>query len=127
MAGGAVIHDTGVIKHPGSKRASLVTDTAIVGGGHVVDFLTHGRHAVVARGTVTHDTGMIKHRTNKGGGVMTDTTILGSGNVRTRFRGGIGIRAVMTGSAIARDVLVTEDRGTKRRGGVAEVTILGRG
>ena len=72
-----------MIKHTGGKRAGLVTDTAIVGSGDVIDFLTNSRHAVVARGTVVHDTGMIKHRTNKSSGVMTDTTILGRGNVRT--------------------------------------------
>ena len=126
MAGGAVIHDTGVIKHAGGERAGLVTDTAILGGGHMIHRFTDGGCAM-ARGTVTHDTGMIKHRTNKGGGVMTDATILGGGNVRTRFRGGVGIRAIMAAGAIAADALVTEDRGPECRGGMAEITILGRG
>ena len=42
VAGSAVIYNTGMIKHPGSKRAGLVTDTAIVGGGYVVNLLADG-------------------------------------------------------------------------------------
>ena len=126
MAGCTVIHDTGVIKHAGGKRAGLVTDTAIVAGGHMIHRFADGGCAM-ARGTVTHDAGMIKHRANKGRGVMTNATILGSSNVRTRFRRGIGIRAVMAAGAIARDALVTEDRGPECRGGMAEVTILAGG
>ena len=42
MARGAVIHNAGMIKHPGGKRAGLVTDTAILGSGHMIHRFTDG-------------------------------------------------------------------------------------
>ena len=82
----------------------------------------------MARGTVTHDTGMIKYGTNKGAaGAVTHATIFSGRNVCRRFSRGSGISAIMAASAIPIDAVVTEDRGTKRRGGMAEVTILGSG
>ena len=42
MAGRAVIHDTGMIKHRRSKRRRAVTVGAIPGGGYMVGWLTQG-------------------------------------------------------------------------------------
>ena len=108
VAGSAVIYNTDMIKHPGSKRAGLVTDTAILGGGNVIHRFADGGCAM-ARRTVTHDTRVIKHRTNKSGGVMTDATILCGGNVCRRLAN--GCRAVVAGSTIVTDIGVVEYRG----------------
>ena len=48
MAGGAVIHDARMIEHARSKATGFMTDTAILGGRHMVGLLAHGRHTVVA-------------------------------------------------------------------------------
>jgi len=42
MTRGAVIHDTGMIKHPGGKRARLMAGTAILGGGHMIHRFADG-------------------------------------------------------------------------------------
>ena len=100
-----------MVEHPGGKRAGLVTDTAILGGGHVINLLADGGCAIVTRGTVTHDTGVIKYGTNKGAaGAVTHATIFSGRNVCRRFSRGSGIRAIMTGRAIVTDAGMVEDR-----------------
>ena len=125
VAGRAVIHNAGMIKHPSGKAAGLMADTAIFGGGHVVELLADGLCSIMTRGTVIHDTRVIKHRTNKGSSVMTDTTILAGGNVRCRFAN--GGRAIMAGRAVTTDSRMIENRRQECRGGMTEVTILCRG
>ena len=121
MARGTVIRDAGMVENARGKATGFVTDAAILRGCNVIGFHAYGRHSV-ARRTVIHYAGMIKHRTNKRSGVMTDTAIFSCGNVRIRLAN--GRRAVVARSAIATNTRVVEYRGTKRCGGVTEITIL---
>ena len=97
-----------MVEHTGSKATGFMTDTAILGGGHVIHrFADSG--CAMAGGAVIHNPGVIKHRTNKGSGVMTDATILGGSNVRTRLANGGG--AIVAGGATITDTGVVEYRG----------------
>jgi len=85
VAGGAVIHDTGMIEHRVGKSAGNVTDTAILGGRDVACILLGHR----TRSTITvtfcaviNPAGMIKSRISEIYGVMADTAVLA---VRSRM------------------------------------------
>ncbi len=84
--------------------------------------LTNGIETVVTTGAVICDAGVIKHAGGKSVGVMANTAILRSGDMRCWFTG--SGRAIVAGGAIPGNVLMNEDRGTKRRGGVTKVAIL---
>ena len=84
--------------------------------------LANSIDAIVTAGAVVGDAGVIKHPGGKSTGVMAHAAIFRRWDVRGGFAR--GDRTVMAGCAIADDVLVIEDRGTKRRGGMAKVAIL---
>ena len=61
VAGGAVVHDTRMIKHAGGKCRGAMAVGAIVGGGNMVHRFSDRRHSVMAGGAVIHDARMTEH------------------------------------------------------------------
>ena len=47
VAGRAIVHDAGMIKHRPDERTGVMTDTAILVGCYVADRFTNGEHVIV--------------------------------------------------------------------------------
>ena len=73
-------------------------------------------------GAAVGDAGVIKHTRSKPGGVRADTAIIRRRNMICGFTGGDS--AIMAGSTITGDALVSKDRWTKRSGGMTKMAIL---
>lgn len=124
MAGCAIAGDVHMIEDRWSKRRGGMAEMTILGGWYMVcrRILAGGVLTVVTAFTRSGNALVIKHTAGEIGGVVTHPAILGSRNMRNRFTN--SCRAVMTAGTITGDAVVTEDGWTKRRGGVAKMTVL---
>jgi len=99
----------------------------ILGGGHVIHrrIFADGVHTVMTAFAGIGHALVIERTRGKTVGVVAHAAIFGCRDMCGRLTD--SIRAVMTGSTIAGDTIVSKDRGFKRAGIVAEMAILVRG
>lgn len=98
VTGGAVVHDTLVIKPSTGKGRRVVAHRTILVGLYVRGMFAGRIGTVVARGAVVGNTGVIEHGGGKGAArCVADTTILGGRHVV-----GFGIFASCLDAVVAR-------------------------
>ena len=124
MAGGAIIHDAGVIESGRNKARRRMTYSAILAGGNMIRPFTGGKSGVVTGGAVVNNAGVIKDRRQETRCDMTVDAVQRGWHVSIELPR--GSYSVVAGRAASRDALVIEVRIGKRRGRMADGAVLAR-